>query len=232
MSVDSSAKKPVIVDLFYDVRSPFTWFGFEALIRYSKQFPQIKLILKPVSLIDIGRATGNSTPMNIPAKGQYFAKDLMRLAEYFQMPFHLPEDVRNVMFVKGTHAALCLLTVVAEKHPEYLESLSREFFMKIWSKDEDVTMHDSLKQACSDAGLPSDIIESLIKESQSPDVENTLKKTSEEAIGYGAFGLPSYVAHFEDEPKMFFGTDRLFMLCFYLNEPYPGPLNHLKPSKL
>ena len=226
------ATNPVLVDLFYDVRSPYTWFGFEALVRYNKRFSQMKLRLKPASLVDIGHATGNSTPMNIPAKGRWMAKDLMRLAEYFQMPFHLPKDVHNVMFVKGTHEALCLLTVVAEKYPEYLESLSREFFMRIWSKDEDVTAVDSLKQACKDASLPSDIIDNLINESQKPEAAAVLKKTAEEALGYGAFGLPTYVAHFKDESKMFFGTDRLFMLCYYLDEKYPGPLNDLKSSKL
>ena len=224
--------KPVIVDLFYDVRSPFSWIGFEALTRYNKKFPEMQLRLRPISLVIVGRATGNSTPMDIPAKARYMAKDLQRLAEYFNLPFHLPKDVRNVMFVKGTHAALCLLTVVSQKHPEYLEELSRVFSLRIWSRDEDVTSEKSLKEACREADVPDEIIQLLIDESQTKKADEDLRKTCDKALEHGAFGVPTYVAHYEDGPKMFFGTDRLYMLCYYLKVPYPGSLNELKSSKL
>ena len=231
MSNDSNQTQ-VTLDLFYDVRSPYAWVGFEALLRYAKNFSKIKLRLRPVSLVIIGKATGNSTPMNLPAKRDYMAKDLLRLAEYFQMPFNFPKDVRHVMFVKGTHEALCLLTAVAERAPEFLESLSRAFFLRVWSKDEDVTSEDSIRQACIAAEMPLNLIDELIKESQKPEANLALNKTCEEALEHGAFGVPTYVGHFGDGPKMFFGTDRLFLLCHYLNVPFPGPLNELKSSKL
>ena len=229
MSFETS---PIVVELFYDVRSPYAWLGFEALNRYNQKFSQMKLCLRPVSLMQIGRATGNSTPMDIPAKAKYMSKDLIRLAEYFEIPLRFPKDVRHVMFVKGTHAALCLLTVVAEKYPAYLENLSRSFFLRVWSKDEDVTSSESIYQACIDAGIPENEIEGLIQSSLTENAAAALEKTSQEALKYGAFGVPTYVAHLPKGPIMFFGTDRLFMLCHYLNVSFPGPLNTLKSSKL
>lgn len=228
----NAAPNLIVVELFYDVRSPFAWFGFEALNRFNKKFSQMTLKLRPVSLVQIGRATGNSTPLNLPAKAAYMTKDLRRLAEYFEMPLQFPKDVRHVMFVKGTQAALCLLTVVAEKRPSFLESLSRSLFLRIWSKDKDVTSEESLKEASIEAGIPLNDVDSLIQASQAESAATALEATGKEALKYGAFGVPTYVAHLPDKPITFFGTDRLFLLCHYLNEPFPGPLNDLKSSKL
>lgn len=47
--------------------------------------------------------TGNKPPGLVPNKFSYMAKDLDRLAIYFDVPLHPPADPFEVMFQKGKH---------------------------------------------------------------------------------------------------------------------------------
>ena len=70
----------------------------------------------------------------------------------------------------------------------------------------------------------------LIASIKSSEVKDQLKATTQEAIDYGAFGLPTYVVHLKDGPDVLFGSDRLFLLAHYLNQGWPGPLKGLDRS--
>ncbi|XP_076809028.1 glutathione S-transferase kappa 1-like [Clavelina lepadiformis] len=225
-------REKVTVDLFYDILSPYSWVGFEALTRYRQKYDFIDLRLRPVFLGGIMSGTGNKPPGMVPAKAKYMRHDLERLCKYFDLPFNRPKNEFEVLFKKGSLSAQRLLTLVASKYPLKLEDLSRQLSIRVWSKDLDVTTIDSLTSACKDAGFSESEINSLINDFNSENVKKALQETTALAMQFNAFGVPTYVAHLPDGPQVFFGTDRLFMLAHFLKVPFPGALNNFKSSKL
>ena len=217
MNMARSVNK-VAVDFFYDVISPYSYIAFENFTGLAKKHRQVDLQLKPVLAVDIMQRTGNQTP--VPAKAEYIAKDILKLSKYHNIPLKLPEDIGNLLF-SGTLASQKLLTASKIFHPHYLETLSKELFSRVWFKDLDVSTPESLHKACQDAGISEQDIQNLMSAIQKTEIEDKLKEQTQQAIDYGAFGVPTYVAHLAGGPEMFFGSDRLYLLAHYLNVSYP-----------
>ncbi|XP_062985083.1 glutathione S-transferase kappa 1 [Elgaria multicarinata webbii] len=216
-----SSKK--VVECFYDVLSPYSWLGFEVLCRY-RPIWNIELRLRPVLLAGIMKETGNRPPALLPKRGEYMVKDIMRMAKFYQVPLQQPKDFMGTMIEKGSLSAMRFITAVDIAEPQFLESVSRELWMRIWSRDEDITQPESILAVAGRAGLPSGKAQKLLEMSTSPDVKNRLKATTEEALRYGAFGMPCFVFHVDGEPQLLFGSDRLELLGSLLGEKWLGPV--------
>nr|XP_033781388.1 glutathione S-transferase kappa 1 isoform X2 [Geotrypetes seraphini] len=173
-----------VVELFFDVLSPYTWLGFEVLCRY-RSIWNIDVKLRPGFLSGIIHATGSLSAMRF-------------------------------------------VTAIDMAHPEFVESVSRELWKRIWSTDEDITQPESLLSAAQKAGLPSEEAQKMLKMISSPEVKNRLRDSTEEALNYGAFGMPAIVAHVKGTPHLFFGCDRFELLAHLLGEKWLGPLPPVK----
>ncbi|NWW87584.1 GSTK1 transferase, partial [Rhynochetos jubatus] len=207
----------ILVELFYDVVSPYAWLGFEALCRY-RHIWNIDLRLRPAFLGGIMQATGNKPPAMLPKRAEYMLKDVKRMAKYYQVPIQISDhDFQSVLGTSNL-GAMRFITATDMTQPQYLESLSREFWTRFWSQHEDISQPESMLAVAGQAGLPSDITQKLLEMISSPVVKNQLKETTEEAIKYGAFGMPAVVAHFNGEPHLFFGSDRLELLGSVIGE--------------
>ncbi|KAI9561597.1 hypothetical protein GHT06_012556 [Daphnia sinensis] len=218
------------VELFYDVVSPYSWFGFEALCRYRPHW-KMDLVLRPFFLGGVMKETGNRPPMMVPSKGLYMQKDLLRNAAYFGVPLKLIEDPFHVMIEKGTIKAQRFLTAIGEKHPEHLEGVSRELWKRIWSRGEDIVEDKNLHLAAKAANMEDVHIQECLKLMNDSSVKLALKKSTEDAIEYGAFGAPTIIVHSKGHQEMFFGSDRFPIIAQLMNEewkgPSPGPKNSL-----
>ncbi|KAG9484917.1 hypothetical protein GDO78_008168 [Eleutherodactylus coqui] len=212
-----------VLELFYDVVSPYSWLGFEILLRY-KNIWNVDIQLRPGNLAGIMSGTGNSPPALVPKRGIYLGRDLKRVAEYYQVPLQRPSDVFHVMFQKGSLSAMRFLTAVQMSHPEFLEEVSRELWLRIWSEDKDITEPESILQAAKKAGMREDLAKKLLSTITSPEVKSKLKETTDKALEYGVFGMPSIVAHINGRPELFFGSDRFELLAHMLGEKWLGPV--------
>ncbi|XP_063416686.1 glutathione S-transferase kappa 1-like [Mytilus trossulus] len=219
------------VELYYDVLSPYSWFGFEILERYVSKWKKMDLKLKPVSLGDIMKASDNQPPGVNPIKMQYIGKDLMRLAKHTQIPMKIPSNPEEVIFKKGSKSAMLFVTAVDIDYPEYTEELSRQFWMRVWSRDEGITEDAHFTQAAKKAGMKDDIIKKALKRSKDKDVADRLQAFADEARANGAFGAPTMIVHVNGEKEMLFGSDRFNILAEMLGEKYDGPQNQLSKNK-
>jgi len=77
---------------------------------------------------------GSGPPARDSAKGAYLLKDFKRLRDFYGVPLKPPSDFENTMFAKGSLSAMHLITAANIYHPEQVENLSREFWMRIWSR--------------------------------------------------------------------------------------------------
>ncbi|XP_039194633.1 glutathione S-transferase kappa 1-like [Crotalus tigris] len=211
------------VECFYDVVSPYSWLAFEIICRY-RSIWNLDLHLRPVFLSAIMNATGNQPPAMLPKKGEYLQKDVKQMAKYCQVPLNLPKDFVKAVIVKGSLPAMRFITAVDIAEPQFLESVSRELWMRIWSRDEDIVQPESILAAAEKAGLPSGKSQELLKMSTSPEVKNRLKETTDEALKFGAFGVPCFVIQTDGQPQLFFGSDRVELLGNVLGEKWLGPV--------
>lgn len=220
------------VELFYDVLSPYSWIAFEVLCRYRIKW-NIDLQFKPMFLAGIMEASGNKPPAQVAAKGRYMAKDLHYLSQYYKVPVKMIADPMNVIFVKGSLPTQRFLTAVQMQRPELTESLSREIWMRIWHRDEDIVSPESLQQAGRKVGLSDSDIEVFLKQIKEDSVKEKLKQTTQQAIDAGAFGSPWILLHDgSNKTHVVFGSDRMHIVAMLLGEEYVGPLNELSQSRL
>ncbi|XP_042723429.1 glutathione S-transferase kappa 1 [Lagopus leucura] len=221
----------VVVELFYDVVSPYSWLGFEVLCRYQHIW-NIDLRFRPAFLGGIMQSTGNKPPALLPKRAEYMRKDIIRMAKYYQVPLTVPEDVFQRILGKNTLGAMRFITAIDMTQPKYLEPLSREFWLRFWSQHEDISQVESILAVAEKTGLSSELTQKLLEMISSPEVKNRLKDTTEEAIKYGAFGMPAVVAHVNGNPHLFFGSDRLELLASIIGEKWLGPVPSAPSPKL
>ncbi|NXP53530.1 GSTK1 transferase, partial [Heliornis fulica] len=212
-----------LVELFYDVVSPYSWLGFEVLCRYQHIW-NIELRFRPAFLGGIMQATGNKPPAMLPKRAEYLLKDIKRMAKYYQVPVQISEDDFQRILGKSSLGAMRFITAVDQTQPRYLEPLSREFWISFWSQHEDISLPENMLSVAQRAGLSSEVAQRLLEMISTPAVKNRLKETTEEALKYGAFGMPAVVAHLNGEPHLFFGSDRLELLSSMIGEKWLGPV--------
>lgn len=228
----SSSKK--VIELFYDVVSPYSWLGFEIMCRYRNVW-NIELKFRPAYLGGVMQGSGNKPPGLVPNKFKYMGKDLQRLSKYFDVPIGFPADPFEVMFTKGSLPAMRFVAAVQEREvggDQRVEQVSRELWMRIWSQDKDITLPESLAEAGMKAGLSASEVEETLKLSQSKQIKDTLKNSTEQALSYGAFGFPMAVCHINGKPQVFFGSDRFELMAHCIGEKWEGPHPAAAPAKL
>ncbi|XP_046551187.1 glutathione S-transferase kappa 1-like [Haliotis rubra] len=226
-----SAKKRV--ELFYDVVSPYSWFAFEVLCRYRASGAwNINLQLRPFFLGGVMQGSENKPPATVPNKAAYMSKDLQRMREFMNVPLNQPANFVEAVLVKGSLQAMRFLTVVDMKHPDKTEALSRELWMRIWSRDEDITQPDSFIEAGKKAGLSDAVINDALGRIKDQEIKDMLKQNTQDALDYKAFGAPIIIAHVESGPELIFGADRFDILARLLGEEWKGPVPEMATSKL
>ncbi|XP_078616643.1 glutathione S-transferase kappa 1-like [Branchiostoma floridae x Branchiostoma japonicum] len=213
-----------VVELFYDVISPYSWVAFEVLCRYRSRW-NIDLQLRPFFIGGVFKETGNKPPGLLAAKYAYAQHDLRRLADFYKIPVKMP-PMERLMRRENVNSNR-LLTAVNLDCPQHLENLSRELWMRVMSRDQDISDPASLETAAAAAGIPSGTTPQLLGRIRDDDVKAALKDTTNQALAYGAFGAPTIVAHVEGTPVMIWGSDRFPLLAHMLGERWEGPLREM-----
>lgn len=223
-----------VIELFYDVVSPYSWLGFEVMCRYRHMW-NIELKLRPAFLGGIMQGSGNKPPGLVPNKFMYMTQDLKRLGGYFDVPLQFPSDPFEVMFNKGSLSAMRFLTAVQEMEKvgdKRVEEVSRQLWRRIWNEDKDITEPASLSEAGLKGGLSDSEIKEALKMSTSKEIKDKLKSVTQEALDHGAFGFPLVVCHVNEKPEMFFGSDRFELMAHCIGEKWLGPQPNKSAAKL
>lgn len=77
------------------------------------------------------------------------------------------------------------LTAVSMEQPEMLEKVSRELWMRVWSRDEDITESLSILAAAEKAGMSTAQAQHFLEKIPTELVKNKLRETTEAACKYG-----------------------------------------------
>ena len=79
-----TSSEPPTLEFFFDYGSPFSYLADTELPQIAKR-RGVALVYRPMLLGAVLKATGNSSPMTVPAKGRYLIRDLERSKRGQQM---------------------------------------------------------------------------------------------------------------------------------------------------
>ncbi len=182
------------VEFFFDVGSPASYLAWTQ-IRQLAERQSAEVVFQPMLLGGVFKATGNSSPATVPAKGRYTQVDFQRFAKRYAVPFaHNPFFPINTMqLMRGAVAYLG-----TEQFLPYVDAV----FQAMWVDGKDMGNPEVVAEVLGGKGV--DLAE-LMRKINNPEVKDRLRQITEQAIERGVFGAPTFFVANE----MFFGQDRL-----------------------
>lgn len=182
------------VEFFFDVGSPASYLAWTQLPRIVAE-AEAEIVWRPMLLGGVFKATGNRSPMEVPAKSRYTWRDLARHAERYGVPFQYNPyfPINTLSLMRGAEA----YRDTARFRP-YL----RAVFEAMWIEPRNLNEADQVARTLREAGFsPTEVVE----RAEAPEAKDRLKATTAEAIERGVFGAPTFFVGDE----MWFGQDRL-----------------------
>lgn len=182
------------LEFLFDVGSPTTYLAH-------KRIPDLiartgaEVIYVPVLLGGIFKATGNASPVAVPAKGVYMGADMARFARKFGVPLNMnPYFPINTITLMRMAAGM----VGEEAFPRLVDAL----FDAMWKGRKNMGDPEVVAAVLAGAGFDP---AALLALAETAEAKDRLKTNTESAVARGAFGAPTF---FVDD-EMFFGQDRL-----------------------
>lgn len=215
----------IAVNLYYDIISPASWFGFELLTRYSQVWSSMDLKLKPFLLAAIMKGSGNKPPMMVPNKGKYMMNDFKIMAKFLGIPYKIPANFKEQAFRTKEQAELMRFVVAIDQASsgQSTEAITRELYLAVFNRHEEIGKID-LQATAERAKVPEELIEKALATHSSDEIKDKLRANTDEALQHSAFGAPTMIVHLPNGPHLLWGSDRIEMLAYLLNEKYQGPL--------
>ena len=88
------------IEFFFDFGSPTTYLAHTQLPRIAAE-TGAQLVYRPMLLGGVFKATGNASPVTVPAKGRWMGQDIARWAARYGVPFafnpHFPINTLTLM---------------------------------------------------------------------------------------------------------------------------------------
>lgn len=183
------------LEFYFDVGSPTAYLAHKRLGQLAAQYP-LDVVLRPMLLGGVFKATGNASPVTIPAKGRYMLEhDLPRFARRYGVTLnvnpHFP--INTLPLMRGALAAAALGCQDA-----YVDAVFDAIWLAGANMGDPAVIADVLQAAGLDA-------EALLAGAQDPAVKAALVAATEAAVERGVFGAPTFFL----DGDMYFGQDRL-----------------------
>ena len=183
-------------EFFFDFGSPTAYLAWT-------QLPAIcaaagaDLVYRPMLLGGVFQATGNASPVSVPAKGKYMLADMARFARRYGVPMrfnpHFP--INTLQLMRG---AVGVQSRMPERFVDYVTAVYESTWVEARNMGDLATVAEVLERVGLDARAVLDL-------ASDPAVKQALKDNTDEAVRRGAFGAPTMFVG----QAMFFGQDRL-----------------------
>jgi 2-hydroxychromene-2-carboxylate isomerase len=184
------------VDFYFDFGSPATFLAYTQIGKIAER-TGAQLNWKPMLLGGVFKATGNSSPVLIPAKGRWMNRDLARWAEYYGTEISYPKGfpLNTLPLMRG---AIGYLREDEAKFHKYVSMV----FHAIWQNEVDIRDQERFGALLVEHGFDPGEFLMMIADQE---VKDDLIKRTQEAVENGIFGAPSFMI----DGVLHFGQDRL-----------------------
>ena len=184
------------LEFFYDYGSPYSYLANGRLPELAAR-TGAQLIYRPMLLGGVFKATGNASPVTVPAKGRWMNDDIARWARRYGVPFafnpHFP--INTLTLMRGA-------TGLQMRRPADLQRYLDVVERAMWETPKNLGDPAVLAATLVAAGFDAEEFVALVGD---PEVKARLVATTEEAVARGVFGAPTFFVG----DAMFFGQDRL-----------------------
>lgn len=184
------------IDFYWDFGSPASYLAHCRLPGIAAA-AGATLVSHPMLLGGVFQATGNRSPVEVPAKGRYVLADLQRFARRDGVPFamnpHFP--INTLVLMRG---AVGLLMRGDARFGAYVDAV----FRAIWVEGRPMGEPAEVAAVASTAGITADEFAALVGDAT---VKDELKRRTQAAVERGVFGAPTVFVG----DQMFWGQDRL-----------------------
>lgn len=182
------------IEFLFDVGSPTTYLAHRRLPAIAER-TGATVDYVPVLLGGIFKATGNASPVAVPAKGAWMFADMARFATREGIELR-----PNPHFPINTITLMRVATGLRGR-PEFAAYVDA-VFDAMWARPRDLGDAGEVAAVLAAAGLDANALLALAGDE---DVKAALKTATEDAVARGVFGCPTFFVRGE----MFFGQDRL-----------------------
>jgi len=184
------------IEFFFDFGSPTTYLAHTQMPQLAADTgAQIQYV--PMLLGGVFKATGNQSPVMVPAKGRWMGEDLPRFARRYGVPYqfnpHFPINTLTLM-----RGAVGLQMRDPQRFMPYVNAVFRAMWVEPANLGDPAVLASTLGAAGFDA-------ESFMALAGDAEVKARLIANTEAAVARGVFGAPTCFVGRE----MFFGQDRL-----------------------
>lgn len=184
------------VEFFFDFGSPYTYLAYHQLPKITARH-HAAIVWRPILLGAVLKATGNHSPIEVPAKGRHAMLDLQRWAAHFGVPMTMnPHFPINTLALMRGAVAMQMRSDAEFQH--YLAVLFRAMF----EQPRNLGQAQELSAVLQENGIDPALFEHLIND---PSVKAQLTQNTTQAVERGVFGAPTF---FVGE-HLFWGQDRL-----------------------
>ena len=184
------------IEFFFDFGSPTTYLAHTQLPRIAAE-AGAQLLYRPMLLGGVFKATGNASPVSVPAKGRWMGQDIARWAQRYGVPFafnpHFP--INTLTLMRGA-VGLQL------RQPALFTRYVDRVFNAMWAQPRDLGQPAEVAAVLAPLGITPDAFMALVGDAE---VKAALIANTDQAVARGVFGAPTC---FVGE-AMFFGQDRL-----------------------
>ncbi len=155
------------------------------------------LVWHPMLLGGVFKATGNASPVSVPAKGRWMGQDIARWARRLGVPFafnpHFP--INTLPLMRGACGVLL-------RQPADFRRYADAVFQAMWVAPRNLGDAAELAAVLDSAGFDPDAFNALVADAE---VKAKLVANTEASVARGVFGAPTCFVGSE----MHFGQDRL-----------------------
>ena len=184
------------LDFYFDVGSPAAYLAWTQMPRLARE-TGATVHYRPFLLGGVFQATGNRSPMEVPAKSQWMRVDLQRFAARYGVPYrHNPHFPINTLTLMRAAVGLQM------RQPDRLLPFGDAVYKAIWVDGRNMNDAVEVGRVLQDAGFDPQGVLAL---TQDPEVKEQLKAVTQQAVARGVFGAPTFFVG----DQMFWGQDRM-----------------------
>jgi 2-hydroxychromene-2-carboxylate isomerase len=185
-----------IVEFHFDFASPTTYLAYTQVQRIAHE-AGASVVWHPVLLGGVFKATGNVSPVSVPAKSNWMNKDMVRWAKYWGVAFQMNSffPINTLPLMRG---ACGMLMHQPADFLRYLDTV----FNAMWVVARNMGEPEVIASVLAESGFDAAAVMAMVGD---PQVKADLVARTEASVARGVFGAPTFFV----EDQMFFGQDRL-----------------------
>ncbi len=184
---------------YFAPQSPWTYLGHQRFTKLVEQHA-IEIDYRPVDLLRVFRASGGLPLSERPKQRQdYRMAELKRFSQALGVP--LDPEPRHFP-VSGDLAARLLIAAAQNHGVTKAMQLQGAIGRALWIEDGNIADGDTLTELANRCDLDG---AALTRAARSTEIETQYQGYTDEAIGRGVFGAPTFIL----DGELFWGQDRL-----------------------